>query len=132
MVSFCTDLHCIKMVESGVHKDFLQLLKKHNGQEGDVRLQHALISALRNLAIPASNKAIILKDGALEILTPMINCCTLTVAFKLLASLRMLVDGQGIYIPIYTLFLQHSVLLVLYLSLCLFLLFVCKAKRLRS
>lgn len=94
------------MVESGVHKDFLQLLEKHNGEEGDVRLQHALLSALRNLAIPASNKALILKAGALDILTPMINSCTLTVAFKLLATLRMLVDGQGT--PVSFILLQYS------------------------
>ncbi|XP_034249361.1 rap1 GTPase-GDP dissociation stimulator 1 [Thrips palmi] len=88
------DLNCIKMVESGVHKDFLLLLEKHNGHEDDARLPHALLSALRNLAIPTSNKAVILKAGALDILTPMINSCTLPVAFKLLATLRMLVDGQ--------------------------------------
>lgn len=88
------DLHCIRMVESGVHEHFLMLLKNHSGPEGDVRLQHALLSALRNLAIPTVNKAVILKAGALDVLTPMINACPLTVAFKLLASLRMLVDGQ--------------------------------------
>lgn len=83
------------MVENGIHENFLLILKKHNGQEGDLRLQHASLSALRNLAIPASNKALILKAGALDVLTPMISTCTLTVAFKLLACLRMLVDGQG-------------------------------------
>ncbi|KAE8737968.1 hypothetical protein FOCC_FOCC016561 [Frankliniella occidentalis] len=88
------DPHCMKMVESGVHEHFLLLLKKHNGQEDDIRLQHALLSALRNLAIPTINKPVILKAGALDVLTPMINICTLTVAFKLLATLRMLVDGQ--------------------------------------
>lgn len=88
------DLHCLKMVDSGVHECFLLLLKKHNGVEGDVRLQHALLSALRNLAIPSTNKPVILKAGALDVLSPMIDTCTLTVAFKLLACLRMLVDGQ--------------------------------------
>lgn len=83
------------MVENGVHEKFLSLLKKHNCEDGDTRLQHALLSALRNLAIPTANKEIILKAGALDVLTPMIDMCSLTVAFKLLASLRMLVDGQG-------------------------------------
>ena len=103
LYSRIADLHCMKMVDNGIHEHFLLLLKKHNGQEGDLRLQHAVLSALRNLAIPAPNKALILKAGALDVLTPMISMCTLTVAFKLLACLRMLVDGQGEFLSCFLL-----------------------------
>jgi hypothetical protein len=43
-----TDEHCIKMVEDNMHIQLIGILKKNNGPEADVRIQHALVSK-RNL-----------------------------------------------------------------------------------
>lgn len=46
------DEHCIQMLKDGVVEQLGQLLAKHSGRDGDIRMQHAVLSALRNLAIP--------------------------------------------------------------------------------
>ncbi|XP_049793819.1 GTPase-GDP dissociation stimulator vimar [Schistocerca nitens] len=89
-----TDKHCIQMVEAGVSKKLLALLKRNNTPDGDIRLQHALLSALRNLVIPAQNKAAVLSDGLVDAVIPMLEIPTFPVVFKLLGTLRMVVDGQ--------------------------------------
>jgi len=42
------------MVEAGVSKKLLVLVEKNNTPSGDIRLQHALLSALRYAAQTAS------------------------------------------------------------------------------
>lgn len=59
-----------------------------------MRLQHALLSALRNLVIPKPNKAPIIKAGLVETILPMLQIHQPPVVFKLLGTLRMTVDGQ--------------------------------------
>lgn len=39
------------MVEAGVSKKLLALVEKNNKPSGDIRLQHALLSALRYVAV---------------------------------------------------------------------------------
>ena len=51
-----SDAHCIQMVQSGIAEKLLKVLSSHNTGEGDIRLQHALLSALRNLSIAKENK----------------------------------------------------------------------------
>lgn len=89
-----TDRHCIQMVEQEVSKKLLALVAKNNTSAGDIRLQHALLSALRNLVIPAQNKPVMLADGLLEAVYPMLSVPTFPVVFKLLGTLRMVIDGQ--------------------------------------
>lgn len=50
----------------------------------------------RNLVIPAQNKPVMLADGLLEVVYPMLSIPTFPVVFKLLGTLRMVIDGQGI------------------------------------
>lgn len=88
------DAHCIQIVAHQVIKDLLNVLQKHTGVDGDIRLQHAVLSALRNLAIPTQNKAILIDIGVVEKLLPMIAIETFPVVFKLLGTFRMLVDKQ--------------------------------------
>lgn len=88
------DDHCIKMVDDGLSSSLLGILSDHKEAGEDVRLQHALLSALRNLAIPARNKKRLLDEGLLEIILPMIQIEQHPVTFKLLGTLRMLIDGQ--------------------------------------
>ncbi|CAN8020128.1 unnamed protein product [Ixodes persulcatus] len=51
------DDHCIQMVRDGVARRLLDLLNDQTGNDGDIRLQHALLAALRNLAIPCEGCA---------------------------------------------------------------------------
>ncbi|KAK8747197.1 hypothetical protein OTU49_016673 [Cherax quadricarinatus] len=90
-----SDAHCIQMVESGIAEKLLKVLSSHNSGEGDIRLQHALLSALRNLSIAKENKPVLVNQGALDVLLPMATAIeTFPVVFKLLATLRMIIDGQ--------------------------------------
>ncbi|KAJ9581282.1 hypothetical protein L9F63_023554, partial [Diploptera punctata] len=89
-----TDKHCIQMVKAGVSKKLLALVEKNNTPSGDIRLQHALLSALRNLVIPSQNKAMVLEDGLVDAVYPMLAIPTFPVVFKLLGTLRMVIDGQ--------------------------------------
>ncbi|CAL7941954.1 unnamed protein product [Xylocopa violacea] len=90
-----TDAHCKLMVTQGVHRNLLKLLRKNNTDAGDIRFQHALLSALRNLVIPVDNKSLILKDGLIDILYSMLDIPSYPVVFKLLGTLRIVIDGQS-------------------------------------
>lgn len=87
------DSNCVKMLDLGVVPHILTLLERHVDQ-GDVSIQHAGLSALRNLAIPASNKVRMLEDGVAERIKTLLRSDMPPVQFKLLGTLRMLVDGQ--------------------------------------
>ncbi|XP_032680958.1 rap1 GTPase-GDP dissociation stimulator 1-B [Odontomachus brunneus] len=89
-----TDTHCKHMVEQGIHRKLLKLLQTNGDKSGDIRCQHALLSALRNLVIPADNKSLILADGLIDVLYPMLDIPTIPVVFKLLGTLRIVMDGQ--------------------------------------
>ncbi|XP_071645531.1 GTPase-GDP dissociation stimulator vimar [Temnothorax longispinosus] len=89
-----TDTHCKRMVEQGIHRKLLKILEKNGTKSGDIRCQHALLSALRNLVIPADNKSPILADGLIDVLYPMLEIPTFPVVFKLLGTLRIVIDGQ--------------------------------------
>ncbi|KAM9726422.1 rap1 GTPase-GDP dissociation stimulator 1-B [Menidia menidia] len=87
------DSNCVKMLELGVVPHILTLLEKHV-EEGDVSVQHAGLSALRNLAIPVTNKVRMLEDGVTERIKTLLRTDMPPVQFKLLGTLRMMVDGQ--------------------------------------
>lgn len=88
------DDFCIHMVQDNVATNLLCLLERHAGKDGDIRLQHAILSALRNLAIPSENKHSLAKLGVVDKILPMVEVETFPVVFKLLATLRMLIDQQ--------------------------------------
>ncbi|CAK9810762.1 Rap1 GTPase-GDP dissociation stimulator 1-B [Anthophora quadrimaculata] len=90
-----SDAHCKLMVSKGVHCNLLKLLQGNNTDTGDLIFQHALLSALRNLVIPADNKPVILKDGLINVLYSMLNIPSYPVVFKLLGTLRIVIDGQS-------------------------------------
>ncbi|XP_075165887.1 visceral mesodermal armadillo-repeats [Haematobia irritans] len=89
-----TDSHCIHMVENKTMNKLLDVLAKNNGVRDDVRLQHALLSTLRNLVIPKANKSAVIQAGLVETILPMLEIHQPPVVFKLLGTLRMTVDGQ--------------------------------------
>lgn len=73
---------------------FVAILSKNNGIDDEMKLQHALLSALRNLVIPKENKSVIIKAGLVETILPMLKIHQAPVVYKLLGTLRMLIDGQ--------------------------------------
>jgi hypothetical protein len=52
------------------------------------------LSAIRNLVIPKQNKQPVIEGGLVEIIVPMLSIYQPPVIFKLLGTLRMLIDGQ--------------------------------------
>ncbi|NXN72691.1 GDS1 protein, partial [Himantopus himantopus] len=93
---FClsSDGNCVRMVQLGVIHQLLDLLEKHV-ESGDVSVQHAALSALRNLAIPVVNKVQMLEEGVAERIQALLRSEMPPVQFKLLGTLRMLTDGQA-------------------------------------
>lgn len=59
------DSNCVKMLELGVVPHILNLLERHVDQ-GDVSIQHAGLSALRNLAIPGTQPRLLLFTDHIE------------------------------------------------------------------
>ncbi|CAG9816384.1 unnamed protein product [Phaedon cochleariae] len=90
------DKHCIQMVENGIAKKLINILSKYNTSTdiADVKIQHALLSTLKNLVIPKENKGLVLKEGLIEVIYPMIKIDQFLVIFKLLGTFRMVIDGQ--------------------------------------
>ncbi|NXI51852.1 GDS1 protein, partial [Chloroceryle aenea] len=86
--------NCVRMVQLGVIHQLLDLLQKHV-ESGDVSVQHAALSALRNLAIPVVNKVQVLEEGVAERIQVLLRSEMPPVQFKLLGTLRMLADGQA-------------------------------------
>lgn len=73
----------------------LDLLSKHTSQNGDIKVQHAILSTLKNLAIPKQNKRALLDDGLIDVVYPLLDSNHEIVVFKLLGTFRMVIDGQG-------------------------------------
>ncbi|XP_054839445.1 rap1 GTPase-GDP dissociation stimulator 1-like [Eublepharis macularius] len=88
------DSNCVRMVQLGVVHQLLDLLEQHV-ESGDVSVQHAALSALRNLAIPVANKVQMLDEGVGKRIQMLLRSEVPPVQFKLLGTLRMLIDGQA-------------------------------------
>ncbi|XP_061664236.1 rap1 GTPase-GDP dissociation stimulator 1 isoform X2 [Syngnathoides biaculeatus] len=87
------DGNCIHMVDTGIVQNLLELLDRHV-DEGNVTVQHAALSALRNLAIPVVNKSKMLSAGVADVVLKFLQSEMPPVQFKLLGTLRMLIDTQ--------------------------------------
>ncbi|PVD39459.1 hypothetical protein C0Q70_02090 [Pomacea canaliculata] len=88
------DAHCKQLVDVGIVEALLSGLAAGDGAEPSFTLQHAVLSSLRNLAIPASNKARLLEAGVMRAVLELKHTEVMAVVFKLLGVLRMLTDGQ--------------------------------------
>ncbi|XP_034994309.1 rap1 GTPase-GDP dissociation stimulator 1-like [Zootoca vivipara] len=88
------DSNCLRMVQLGIVQQLLDLLEQHV-ESGDVSVQHAALSALRNLAIPVANKVQMLDEGVGQRIQMLLRSEMPPVQFKLLGTLRMLMDGQA-------------------------------------
>ncbi|KAG5849520.1 hypothetical protein ANANG_G00111580 [Anguilla anguilla] len=94
IANFAAHGNCIHMVDSGIVQKLLDLLERHT-QEGNVTVQHATLSALRNLAIPEVNKWKMLSAGVADVVLKFLSSEMPPVQFKLLGTLRMLIDTQA-------------------------------------
>ncbi|KFO84237.1 Rap1 GTPase-GDP dissociation stimulator 1, partial [Buceros rhinoceros silvestris] len=83
------DGNCTRMLQLGVIHQLLDLLEKH-AESGAVSVQHAALSALRNLTIPVVNK-----EGVAGRIQALLRSEAPPAQFKLLETLRMLADGQA-------------------------------------
>ncbi|XP_050297947.1 GTPase-GDP dissociation stimulator vimar [Anthonomus grandis grandis] len=90
------DTNCIQMVKNGLAKKLIDILRNFNNSVdiNDCKVQHALLSTLKNLAIPKENKQQALKDDIIEVMYPMLKQDRFLVIFKLLGTFRMVIDGQ--------------------------------------
>lgn len=93
-----SDDHCVEMIVQDIDKKLLHLLSRNNTADGDVKLQQVLLSALRNLVIPAENKAIVLSHGLIDVLYPMMFIPyafhNFHILFALLGTLRIISHKQ--------------------------------------
>ncbi|ESO89034.1 hypothetical protein LOTGIDRAFT_228970 [Lottia gigantea] len=88
-----SDEHCQLLVENGIVEHLLKLLQV-TPTDSNMTLLHAALSALRNLAIPVSNKSHLFKAGVMSAVLKLSPIESMAVTFKLLGVLRMLIDGQ--------------------------------------
>ncbi|XP_064612236.1 rap1 GTPase-GDP dissociation stimulator 1-B-like isoform X1 [Liolophura sinensis] len=89
-----SDEHCVQLVSEGIVDKLITLLQQQNKKDSNITLQHAVLSALRNLAIPSVNKPNLVKMGVMDTVLSLTATDVSAVIFKLLGVLRMLVDGQ--------------------------------------
>ncbi|XP_044760544.1 rap1 GTPase-GDP dissociation stimulator 1-B [Coccinella septempunctata] len=88
------DKNCISIVKGGISKKLIELLPKYVSKNPNIKLLHGLLSTLKNLVVPKINKAIILEEGLLTSIEPVLEMDEDIVIFKLLGTLRLLIDGQ--------------------------------------
>ncbi|CAH0728043.1 unnamed protein product, partial [Brenthis ino] len=106
------DDYCTQMMENKIFDKLLDIFELYHGfsvrmqrnedqihpiDKGTVtKIQHASLSALRNLTVPAANKRIAAAQGraAPILINALPNVDDHHVAYKLLAAIRMLLDGQ--------------------------------------
>ena len=87
------DANCQRLVHLGVAELLIASLKTAPLEKSEA-LQHAVLSTLRNLAIPLENKPLLLDKGILGTVLPLSKSPTFQIQFKLLGLIRMLVDNQ--------------------------------------
>lgn len=97
MITIITDIFEVYHILSLKEKGTIPIDKSTLNQ-----IQHASLSAVRNLSVPAANKRVAAAQGrAAPLLIKAIPSVEdHHVAYKLMAALRMLVDGQGKFIDI--------------------------------
>ncbi|XP_013416802.1 rap1 GTPase-GDP dissociation stimulator 1 [Lingula anatina] len=90
-----SDDQCYRLVHRDkIVPDLLNLLTDLDEIGMNTTLHHAVLSTLRNLAIPAENKPKLISLGLIEKVLPLTSSVMTPVIFKLLGVLRMLIDGE--------------------------------------
>ncbi|KAJ2939577.1 hypothetical protein O0L34_g14290 [Tuta absoluta] len=90
------DDYCVKMMQDGIFDKLLDIFERYRDVASATNVRHAALSAVRNLIVPVANKKTAAAAGrAAPILLDALPLVSdHHVAYKLLAALRMLLDGQ--------------------------------------
>ncbi|KAI5631284.1 rap1 GTPase-GDP dissociation stimulator 1-A [Phthorimaea operculella] len=90
------DDYCVKMMQDGIFDKLLDIFEKYRDVASATNVRHAALSAVRNLIVPVANKKTAAASGraAPILLDALPKVSDHHVAYKLLAALRMLLDGQ--------------------------------------
>ena len=59
----CNETHCTKLVSNGTSTTLIQLLGMRQNSFEHLKVQHALLGALKNLAVAPSSRLILLEQG---------------------------------------------------------------------
>lgn len=59
----CNDEHTTQLMENKTSVTLIGLLKQHQNVNGDLKLQHALLGTVRNLAVNAAARKQLLEQG---------------------------------------------------------------------
>ena len=59
----CNETHCTELVSNGTSSTLIQLLGMRQNSFEYLKLQHALLGALKNLAVAPSSRLILLQQG---------------------------------------------------------------------
>ncbi|CAB3998818.1 rap1 GTPase-GDP dissociation stimulator 1 isoform X2 [Paramuricea clavata] len=93
-----TESNCIRLVKMEVHHKLIGLLRNNsqNTETDQIQLQVSVLSALKNLAIPASNKRVLIDAAALDCTLEFLGSSDtpLPLVFRATAVTRLLVQGQ--------------------------------------
>ncbi|CAG8436217.1 8026_t:CDS:10 [Ambispora gerdemannii] len=70
-LQICADTNCVKLVhEFKVVESLVNALKT---SENNIKLQHAVVGIIKNLAIPVQNKSLIGSHGIIELVSPLLD-----------------------------------------------------------
>ncbi|XP_045463520.1 rap1 GTPase-GDP dissociation stimulator 1 [Harmonia axyridis] len=88
------DANCISIVKEGISKKLIDLLQNYSRKYDNTNLLHSLLSTLKNLVVPKENKSIILEEGLFNAIKSVLQMKEDITIFKLLGTLRLVIDGQ--------------------------------------
>lgn len=60
----CSEENCVQLMENNTSHVLISLLKAHQNPNTDLKLQHALLGSLRNLAVAARARKQLLDQGS--------------------------------------------------------------------
>lgn len=86
---------CTDLVKNGIHHVLIDFLSNSLGTEEALEQQQAVLSAIKNISIPAVNKPILADTKLPECACQAVKTPHAAVQFKALAILRLLVQGQA-------------------------------------
>ncbi|TRY64288.1 hypothetical protein TCAL_10250 [Tigriopus californicus] len=95
----CNEEHCTQLMNNHTSQILVDLLRSHLNPNADLKLQHAILGAIRNLAVTAKARSCLLEQGLLDPCQQLMGRLSLMnaqpVVFKLLGTIRLVIDGSS-------------------------------------
>jgi len=85
-----SDMHCLQMADKKVIHILLDIL---SDEERDMKVKHLCVGALRNLSLPAPNKLIFHKLGAMKHLLSIFDCKNGPTIYSSIGIIKSLLSG---------------------------------------